>query len=61
MNLCFLQGYYKNKEATENSVDSEGFFITGDLGYFDDAGYLHISDRRTDTIKVFDPDVRNLI
>jgi long-chain acyl-CoA synthetase len=33
-------------------VDSGGWFTTGDLGYFDDAGELHLVDRAAETIRV---------
>lgn len=44
-----MEGYYKVPRAT--TFDSEGFFKTGDLGYFDDAGYLHFATRLKDVIK----------
>lgn len=32
--------------------DGDGWFTTGDIGYLDDAGELHLVDRATETIKV---------
>ncbi|MEO7125611.1 MAG: AMP-binding protein [Nakamurella sp.] len=32
--------------------DSDGWFLTGDIGYLDDAGELHLVDRATETITV---------
>ncbi len=42
----FIKGYYNNPIETENAVDSEGFFKTGDIGFFDDDMSLVIVDRK---------------
>jgi len=44
------KGYYKNPEATAESLDSEGWFATGDLGFFDTANNLHIKGRSKSVI-----------
>jgi fatty-acyl-CoA synthase len=44
------QGYYKNPEATSASFRN-GWFYTGDLGYFDQEGYLYVAGRKKDMIK----------
>src|SRR5262249_14442430 len=44
-----MEGYYKVSPAT--TFDAEGFFRTGDLGYFDAGGYLHFATRLKDVIK----------
>ena len=41
-------GYYKNAEATEETLDGEGWVHTGDAGFFDDGGHLKIIDRAKD-------------
>ena len=43
-------GYYKNPEAT-NAAFRDGWFYTGDLGYFDEEGYLFVSGRKKDMVK----------
>ena len=40
--------YYKNPVATAASRNSEGWFLTGDAGYFDGDGHLRIIDRAKD-------------
>ena len=43
-------GYYKNPQATNESF-RDGWFYTGDLGYFDDEGYLFVAGRKKDMVK----------
>jgi acyl-CoA synthetase (AMP-forming)/AMP-acid ligase II len=43
-------GYYKNPEAT-NAAFLNGWFYTGDLGYFDEEGYLFVAGRKKDMVK----------
>jgi len=43
-------GYYKNPEATNVSF-RDGWFYTGDLGYFDEEGYLFVAGRKKDMVK----------
>ncbi|ARM75527.1 long-chain-fatty-acid--CoA ligase [Acidianus manzaensis] len=44
------QEYYKDPEKTE-ALWKDGWLHTGDLGFIDDKGYLHIVDREKDAIK----------
>jgi len=44
------QGYLKNPEATEKLWEG-GWLHTGDVGQFDDEGYLPLVDRQKDVIK----------
>jgi long-chain acyl-CoA synthetase len=43
-------GYYHDPEATRATLDDEGFVHTGDVGHFDDDGFLVITDRKKDII-----------
>jgi long-chain acyl-CoA synthetase len=46
--------YYKNPQATMQAKDAEGWFHTGDAGYFDPDGHLKIIDRVKDVGKLAD-------
>jgi len=47
-----LKEYYKRPDATAESIDADGYFRTGDAGFFDDAGQLKIIDRSKDVGKL---------
>ena len=40
-----MLGYYKNEEATEHTIDREGWYHTGDLGLIDEDGNVFIKGR----------------
>jgi acyl-CoA synthetase (AMP-forming)/AMP-acid ligase II len=45
-----IQGYYQNPRATEEFLCG-GWCLTGDIGFLDDQGYLHLSGRKKNMIK----------
>jgi long-chain acyl-CoA synthetase len=47
-----LKEYYKRPDATQESIDADGYFHTGDAGFFDDGGQLKIIDRAKDVGKM---------
>ena len=46
--------YYKNPQATAEAKDAEGWFHTGDAGYFDPDGHVKIIDRVKDVGRLSD-------
>ena len=45
-----MLGYFDDQLATEAAFNAEGWFMTGDLGWLDEAGYLRITGRKKDVI-----------
>ncbi len=60
-----MTGYYKRPDLTAQAV-REGWLHTGDMGFVDEDGYLHLVDRMKDMIdsggvKVYPKDVEEVI
>ncbi|HEY46491.1 MAG: hypothetical protein AMJ88_07275 [Anaerolineae bacterium SM23_ 63] len=44
-----MTGYYHRPEETKETI-RDGWLYTGDLGYYDEKGYIYIADRKKDMI-----------
>ena len=47
-----MKGYWQKPEANAAAFTADGYFRTGDIGVFDDKGFLKIVDRKKDMIIV---------
>ncbi len=45
-----FKGYWRSPEKTAAEIRPDGFFMSGDLGFRDDKGYIHIVGRNKDLI-----------
>lgn len=45
-----IEGYWRNEAATKAAFTADGYVRSGDIGYFDEDGYLFIVDRKKDII-----------
>jgi len=60
------KGYWRKPEETAKAFLPDGWFLTGDLGYIDDSGVLHITARKKDVIimsgwKIYPAEVENVL
>jgi long-chain acyl-CoA synthetase len=60
-----MKGYWKRPEVTRDALRG-GWMHTGDIGRFDEGGFLYILDRKKDMIKpggenVYSPEVESMI
>jgi len=62
-----FKGYWENEAATRAALDADGWFHTGDLGKFDEDGFLWLHGRKKDMIalpdglKVYPEDIENIL
>ncbi|MBI4517604.1 MAG: AMP-binding protein [Deltaproteobacteria bacterium] len=59
-------GYYKQPELSRVTRNDDGWFFTGDLGFVDERGYLHLAGRKKDMInrggtKIFPKEIEDLL
>lgn len=60
-----FRGYYQNEVKTKDAFTSDGWFMTGDMGYFDSEGFLFLNGRKKYMIlgpggqNVFPEDIEN--
>jgi acyl-CoA synthetase (AMP-forming)/AMP-acid ligase II len=59
-------GYWRNPEATREVLSPDGWCRTGDVGYFDEAGFLYLVDRKKEMIisggfNVYPREIENVI
>jgi long-chain acyl-CoA synthetase len=47
-----MLGYYKNQELTEQALDKDGWFHTGDVGHIDEGRFLVVTDRKKEIFKL---------
>lgn len=45
-----MLGYFEDPEETEKVILEDGWFATGDYGFMDDEGYLHVTGRKKNVI-----------
>jgi acyl-CoA synthetase (AMP-forming)/AMP-acid ligase II len=43
-----MRGYWNDPDATAAVLDPDGWIRTGDLGFIDDDGYLHLRGRQSE-------------
>ncbi|WP_340111285.1 AMP-dependent synthetase/ligase [Maribellus mangrovi] len=47
-----MKGYYKAPELTDEVIDENGWFHTGDIGFLEEGKYLKITDRKKEIFKL---------
>lgn len=47
-----MKGYYKNEEATKQTLTEDGWLRTGDIAHYDEDEHFFVTDRLKELIKV---------
>ena len=47
-----MESYHNNREATDETIDTEGWLHTGDIAVYEANGYFSIVDRIKELVKV---------
>lgn len=47
-----MKGYWNKPEETANTFNTDGYFMTGDIGYINEDGFLYITGRKKNMIDV---------
>ncbi len=47
-----MQGYWNDIESTRKAIDTDGYYHTGDIAYEDADGYLYITGRKDNVLKI---------
>lgn len=47
-----MKGYVNNEKATKEKIDENGWFHTGDAGFYDDSQKVYVKGRMNDMFKV---------
>ncbi len=64
---CVFKGYFNNEEATKEALEPDGWFHTGDMGYIDKKGAIHVTGRVKSMIvlnngkKAFPEEIESLV
>lgn len=60
------KGYWNNTQSTGKTFREDGWFLTGDIGYLNEQGYLFLVDRKNDLIvskgiNIYPSEVENVL
>jgi len=47
-----MMGYYNDPDLTKSSIDNDGWFHTGDIGYLEEGKFLTVTDRKKEIFKL---------
>ena len=56
-----MLGYYKNEKLTNEVIDKDGWFHTGDIGVLLENKFLKITDRKKEIFKISSGKYMNLL